>query len=271
MRVIQGDATRLPLADESVACIVTSPPYNVGMEYGDDAPDVMSWKDYGALARDSAREMFRVLKPGGRVWVDIQPTVPYGPGDNTRRAALVSIWDDWLRAPGFLYRDTVAWIQDSHDGQCAWGSWLLPSAPNQRGGWESILCFYKDTWTRKRPDGVSPTWRAPRFDLGGDWGNDLCRNTWKIAPSRSKYPATFPIDLPARCIRLSTWPGETVLDPFGGTGTTADAAERLGRHGITVSLDAAGTAFARDRAERLVEARAVGAALRWPGGEISQK
>ena len=60
---------------------------------------------------------------------------------------------------------------------------------------------------------------------------DLVRNVWTMRPERRRddAPAPFPLALPARAIRLSTWPGELVVDPFAGSGTTMRAAEELGR------------------------------------------
>jgi DNA modification methylase len=241
--VIRGDATALPLADKSVHCVVTSPPYRVGLDYGSGVSDSGSWDDYIELAQKASKEIHRVLVPGGRVWVNVQPTVPEvirqksdTPDPNSTRKSLLFIWHSALDKAGLLYRDLIMWDQDSYDGACAWGSRQMPSAPNQRGGHESILCFYKDHWKRQTPDGFKG-WYAPKEDLGGEWYNDLCRNVWRIRPSRAKTPAPFPVDLPARCIRLSTWPTETVLDPFcGGNATTLQAARALGRHGVGVEL-----------------------------------
>jgi DNA modification methylase len=65
----------------------------------------------------------------------------------------------------------------------------------------------------------------------------LCRNVWRVPPgasTRSEHPAVMPLELARRCIRLSTWPGQTVLDCFAGSGTTLVAARQLGRRGIGI-------------------------------------
>lgn len=237
-QVINADATKIPLADESVAAIVTSPPYNVGIinkkglaEYSDDSLD---WEDYTDLAWDVAYEMQRVLIPGGRAWVNIMPTAPYSRDDKDRRRFnLAQLWSEALGC--LSYQDTVVWIQDSFDGGCAWGSWARPSSPNLRGGHEIILCFYKPYpgakgggWARPTPDRWK-RWKDDRNAPGGDLV-DLYRNVWKMNPARSDYKATFPVELPLRAIRLSTWPDETVLDPFVGTGTTLTACDMLEKH-----------------------------------------
>lgn len=226
---LTADATSIPLKAETAACIVTSPPYNLGIEY-ENYDDNLDWFEYEYdLARPAAQEMFRVIQPSGRVWVNVMQAVPQK--DRSDRFPLGVMWHDALNDAGFLYRDTIVWQQDNHDGQCAWGSWLMPSAPNLRGSYEVIHCFYKPPYKR------TGNGRLPRDELGGDW-TDLCRNVWKMNPVRrtENAPAPFPIELPARAIRLSTWPGEVVLDPFVGSGTTLTACEELGRIGIGIEL-----------------------------------
>jgi DNA modification methylase len=238
--VLNGSATCLPFPDNSIHCIVTSPPYNVGVPY-DGYNDSVSWPRYIDMMGRAASEMERVLVSGGRCWVNVPPTIPMEEGSDER----VSLLDFWMTALGVIglkYRDTIVWQQDSYDGGTAWGSWQTPSCPNTRGGWESILCFFKDHWKREAPE-EHQGWR----DRGAGW-EDLTRNVWKINPARAKFsPAPFPLELPTRCIRLSTWPGERVLDPFGGGGTTAEAADNLARVGISIDLSWKQTQVTRNR------------------------
>lgn len=236
-----------------VPCIVGSPPYNVAIpNYPSGYPDHLPWAVYVAYARSWAKAIAACLCPGGRAWINVQPTVPRTPGEpGGDRVNLQAIWWDALERAGLHYRDVVFWVQDSFDGACAWGSWCQPSAPNLRGGYEVILCFYKDRWSRKIP----PEWRGrkqPREGPGGDWV-DLVRNVWKINPAnpgtwyrkdpdggppakRKNLPALYPIELPQRVIRLSTWPGEWVVDPWAGHCTTGYAADGLDRPSLMVDL-----------------------------------
>jgi site-specific DNA-methyltransferase (adenine-specific) len=235
-QIIQGDARKSGLEPRSVAAAVFSPPYNIDADYGDDVNDALPWPEYQEMVLDVAEEMFRVLDDRGRIWVNVQPTVPFKVGKSDKRINLSQMWASSLDFAGFHYRDTVTWIQDSFDGACAWGSWRQPSAPNQRGSHEVILCYYKGEWKRPRPESILKGWKDDA-DETGEWANDLCRNVWRINPVRSKnHPSQFPVELPARCIRLSTWPGETVLDPFVGAGNTLRAAEALGRNAIGIDL-----------------------------------
>ena len=111
----------------------------------------------------------------------------------------------------------------------AWGSWASPSAPNLRGDWESVLVACKGGWER-----IPPPDRTDWQDGVGDW-QSLCSTVWNLAPAhRDGHPAPFPVDLARRAIRLSTWPGETVFDPFAGSGTTLLAARQLGRRAVGI-------------------------------------
>ena len=75
------------------------------------------------------------------------------------------------------------------------------------------------------------------------------RNVWTIAtaPYAEAHFATFPPELAERCIRAGSKPGDTILDPFIGAGTTALVADRLGRHAIGLELNPAYAALARSR------------------------
>lgn len=222
-RLYVGDAMDLPLEDESIDCIVTSPPYNCGMDYA-GVSDRLSDADYAALAHSSAVDWFRVSRPGARVWVNVANFQERedGRGNPSR------VWYDALEDAGFRYRDTVIWFTDDGDQACAWGSYLSPNAPNLRGRYEPILLFYKDGW---------PKGRVERNDIPPDKWSVYTRNVWLIKPiGRNGHPAPFPPELPRRCILLSTWPGDVVLDPFCGSGTTIKVAKVLGRYGIGVDL-----------------------------------
>lgn len=233
-----------PWPVEGVACVVFSPPYNVGIEY-DEHDDLMAWDDYVHLASRVSSETERALVDGGRVWVNVMPNAPLAPtggthkngrwgekgGHAVERVDLSRLWSETLEDLWLNYRDTVVWLQDGHDGACSWGSWQRPSAPNMRGEWEAVLCHHKGPWLREPPAGMEK-WR----DTVGSW-ETLCRNVWRIPPERrTEHPAPFPEELAARCIRLSSWPGETVVDPFMGSGTTLLAARALGRKAVGIEL-----------------------------------
>ncbi len=139
------------------------------------------------------------------------------------------VWLDALEDAGFDNATTVAWDCGLSTADTAWGSWQSPSAPHLRYGFEPVICAWAGEWKRTAPAGMA-NWR----DGLGDW-SALCRNVWRIPPGASagnEHPAVMPLELAARAIRLSTWPGEVVLDPFSGTGSTLLAARLLGRRAV---------------------------------------
>lgn len=224
------------------AAVVTSPPYNVGVGY-DEHHDSMAWDDYWMLAANACSFMALSLEPTGRCWVNVAPVVQEQPGGAGRnggphsgrsrkdRESLIAGWSLRLENAGLKPCDVIAWTSQRGSGT-AWGSWQSPSAPNIRGDWEAVLVHYKDEWPRVAPAGMG-SWR----DTIGNWPA-LVSNVWSIRPDfdRDGHPAPFPVDLAARAIRLSTWPSETVLDPFMGSGTTLVAARAHGRRAVGIEL-----------------------------------
>lgn len=226
---------------ESVHCVITSPPYNVGVNYG-IINDTLPQAEYQHLAGQVCAELFRLVIDTGRIWVNVVPVVGVepvavvGPGSGHSfipRYSLTSLWTAMMVNAGFTVRDIICWYKAGSGDACAWGSWESPTAPNMRGVWETIIVASKGQWPRVAPYGME----AYR-DKEGGWEN-LVTNVWRLAPKAMKgHPAAFPVELPMRCIRLSTWPGETILDPFLGSGTTARAAANLGRKCIGIDLNA---------------------------------
>jgi site-specific DNA-methyltransferase (adenine-specific) len=228
---------------EVAACVVTSPPYNIGLAYDDDVEgDALAWDRYWRFAFAAAEVIGGALVAGGRAWVNTAVSVPESPPSGLvakRRVLLARGWADALEFAGRLALvDQVSW-PSVRAGGCAWGSWQSPAAPNLRGDHELVTVACKGTWERSAPPGLEG-WR----DTIGDWPS-LCSTVWAIPTvggrmpagtitAGSGHPAPMPVELARRCIRLSTWPGETVFDPFAGSGTTLLAARQLGRRAIGV-------------------------------------
>jgi DNA methylase len=232
----------------SVAAVVTSPPYNVGLDY-DATSDALPWSEYWRLAADTATLMAGALGDAGRAWVNTAVSVPLDPyargphsaGSRKARVMLAHRWATVLVAAGLELVDQVAWCSARGAGT-AWGSWESPAAPNLRGDWESLLVATKGGWDRTPPRGAED-WR----DTVGAWPA-LCSTVWQLPPApRNGHPAPMPVEVARRAIRLSTWPGEVVLDPFAGSGTTLVAARQLGRRAVGVEASEAYCALAIQR------------------------
>lgn len=218
---------KVPVA--SVHLIVTSPPYNVATPYP-GYEDAMPWEDYWNLMEAVASLSSYVLVPGGRLCVN-WPGYALGTADghaHHHRFAHVA------EEAGFTLLAEIVWDQLVSGHSCQWGSWRSPSAPRFYSSHEIIQVWGKGT---KREDRSGPSDVAP--EEFAKW----TRSIWKIPGGRDPlYPAVFPARVPRRLIKLFTWPGERVLDPFCGSGTTLVVARRLGR-----------TAMGCDVCERAVE------------------
>jgi site-specific DNA-methyltransferase (adenine-specific) len=252
-----GDAADTwPCNPGTAHCVVFSPPYNVGLDYEDIVSDAMPWADYEHMAYCVAENSFYALaEEGGRLWCNVVPSVPAVPlaaGDHSGRGTaervnLLGLWSNVFDDEGFFYRDTISWNSTHNRApDTAWGSWQMPSGPNIRGNWESIWVGSRGVWAREVPE----KWKGWQ-DKEGHW-EALTLNTWPIITQRrggelGNHPAPFPVELARRCIRLSTFPGELVIDPFAGTGSTLIAARQLGRRAIGIELSERSCEIAANR------------------------
>ncbi|MDP9464654.1 MAG: site-specific DNA-methyltransferase, partial [Actinomycetota bacterium] len=250
-RLIVGDARKMTdVADSSVALVVTSPPYFAGKEYevalGQGyAP--ATYLDYLQQLREVFSECVRVLEPGGRIAVNVANLGrrPY----RSLAADVTTILQDDLR---LLMRGEVLWIkQRGAAGNCAWGSFQRPSNPVLRDLTERVVIASKGRFDRA----IDARHRA---ELGLPSTSTISRDefmeatvdVWEIPPERAGrvgHPAPFPVALPERLIHMNTYVGDLVLDPFVGSGTTAVAAVRTGRHYIGYDTDSGYVEAARRR------------------------
>jgi len=199
------------LPDSSVHLMVTSPPYNVGKEYDQDA----TLEEYLEFLNRVWREVYRVLVPGGRACVNIANLgrKPYIPLNSYVVQGLLQI--------GFLMRGEIIWNKAaSASPSTAWGSWRSPANPTLRDVHEYILIFSKQAFSRKNPPKRASTISREDF-------LEFTKSVWTFPAVSARsvgHPAPFPVELPHRLIQLYTYQGEVVLDPFLGSGQTAIAA-----------------------------------------------
>jgi len=212
------------LPDNSVHLMVTSPPYNVGKEYDEN----FTLEEYLSFLKTVWKEVYRVLVPGGRACINIanlgrKPYIPLH----------AFIAKDMFEL-GFLMRGEIIWNKaSSASPSTAWGSWLSPANPTLRDVHEYILVFSKGMFSRRNRNKRKSTISRDEF-------LEFTKSVWTFPAVSAKevgHPAPFPVELPYRLIQLYTYQGEVVLDPFMGSGQTAIAAIKTGRHYVGYDIE----------------------------------
>lgn len=231
-KIICGDSeeTLKNVPSNSMDIIITSPPYNFGLEYENDKKnDAVVWDNYFKKLNGIWKECVRVLKPGGRLCVNVQPLFSdYIPTHQLISKQLLDL--------GLLWKGEILW--DKHNYNCkytAWGSWKSPSMPYLKYTWEFIEVFCKKTHKK--------TGDRQNIDITGDQFKKWVYAKWDIAPERNmkkyEHPAMFPEELVIRLLKLFSYKNDIVLDPFNGVGTTTAVARKLNRRylGIDISKE----------------------------------
>ena len=212
------------LPDNSVHLMVTSPPYNVGKDYDED----LTLPEYLAFLDRVWAETYRVLVPGGRACINVANLgrKPYIPLHTFIARDMIEL--------GFLMRGEIIWDKGaSASASTAWGSWQSATNPTLRDVHEYILIFSKGSYRRGRPEDRKDTITKEQF-------LEFTKSIWNFPAESARkigHPAPFPIELPYRLIQLYTFENEIVLDPFMGSGQTALAALKSGRHFVGYELN----------------------------------
>lgn len=214
------------IPSESIDCIITSPPYNVDIVYSTHTDD-MPYEQYLEFCRAWLQRCYHWLKDDGRFCLNIPLDKNKG-GQQSVGADLITL----AKQIGFHYHATIIWNEGNISRRTAWGSWKSASAPYVIAPVELIVVLYKKHWKKTSGSSTSDI-TAEEFI---EWTNGLwCFNG--ESAKRIGHPAPFPVELPKRCIKLFTYVGDTVLDPFAGSGTTLIAGLMTQRKVIGIEID----------------------------------
>jgi site-specific DNA-methyltransferase (adenine-specific) len=242
-RLHLGDARDLSfLDDESVHLVVTSPPYWSLKRYNEHPGQMGHIEDYEQFLSELElvwREVLRVLVPGGRAVIVV------GDVNVSRRVfgrhlvfPLHSDIQVQCRKIGFDNLNPIIWHKISNARlEVENGSSFLgkPYEPNAiiKNDMEYILMQRKPGGYRKPTELQREHSRISKEDFR-EWFQQI----WTLTGASTRHhPAPFPLSLAERLVRMFSFVGDTVLDPFSGTGTTLVAAARWGRSGIGVEID----------------------------------
>jgi site-specific DNA-methyltransferase (adenine-specific) len=218
------------IPSNSIDLIVTSPPYNVDIHYA-TFKDNIPYEKYLEFTQKWLEKALELLKPDGRLCLNI----PLDKSKGRKEEGFQSVYADVLsiaKKIGWKYFTTIVWNEQNISRRTAWGSWLSARSPYVIAPVEVIVVLYKSKWKKTSGTGISDITREEFIE----WTNGL----WTFpGESRKKigHPAPFPLELPKRCIKLFSFVGDTVLDPFLGSGTTLIATALLNRKGIGVEID----------------------------------
>ena len=219
------------LEDNSVNLVVTSPPYNLKnvsihnhIEYNLYKDD-RDYHEYINWLKEVFGLTYGKLTEDGRVCINI--------GDQKNGAIPTHFYImNAMFELGYGYFTTIIWNKSQTARRTAWGSFMSPSCPSFPTPFEYILVFYKSV--RKLTHKATTDLIKKEFI---DWSLAIWNITGEVRMKKFGHPAMFPEEIPKRLIKLFSYPGDVVLDPFNGLGTTCKVAKELGRQYIGFEID----------------------------------
>ena len=229
------------LPDNSIQLVVTSPPYfNAPFDY----PDLFrTYDDFLELLAQVSKEVYRVVATGRIACFVTDDMLVRG-----EKYPVVADVTKLMQQAGFRYRDKIVWVKPKGYTRISRRSGVLLQHPYPMYFYpdniqESILIFQKGRFDYDFQKKIPVKKEASRIDVGQFNREEWNLSVWRITnvlpkPGRIEEGiAAFPEELPNRIIRLFSFRGETVLDPFVGSGTTLKVSNGLGRYSIGYEID----------------------------------
>lgn len=253
--LIQGDARQASdLAPHSVQLVITSPPYWTLKRYHEHDSQlghVVDYEEFNSALDGVWRNCFRALVPGGRLVINVGDVCLSRKKNNGRHTVvpLHATIQERCKAIGFDNLATIIWhkIANANYEVSGGGGFLgKPYEPNAviKNDIEFVLM-------QRKPGGYrSPGQRERLLSIiSAENYQAWFRQIWSDIPGASSpgHPAPYPLEFAERIVRMFSFVGDTVLDPFMGTGTTSLACARWGRNSIGIELDSKYFEIARKR------------------------
>ena len=235
-QLLEGDAeeTLKSLSEKSVQLILTSPPYYNAREYS----NYRSYAEYLEKMKGVFTSCSRVIEDGRFAVVNVSPVITKRAGREFESIRYPIHYDFHrvLTEAGFYFVDEIIWIKPE------------PSVPDRIGGYRRTRkplsykpnCITESLMVYRRNCNflLDVNMREYKeYDRHEDEGIDTT-NCWRIAPKHDvKHPAVFPEELCRRVLKYYSFEGDTVLDPFAGSGTTGRVAEKMKRIPILCEIN----------------------------------
>ena len=219
-KILRGNSEQLlqKLPDNCIDIVVTSPPYNFGLDYSGHV-DTDTWHAYFDKLFEVFDECIRVVKHGGRIVVNVSPLF----SDYIPTHHIIS---KFFIDKGLIWKGEILWEKNNYNCKyTAWGSWSSPASPYLKYTWEFLEVFCKGD--------LKKCGSKENNDISDDEFKSWVNAKWSIAPEHKmkqyRHPAMFPEQLVMRALKLFSFRGDVVLDPFNGAGTTTLVAHKFGR------------------------------------------
>lgn len=257
--IIMSDSRKMDDIEEgSVHLAITSPPYFNAKMYSDakgDLGNVHDLEKWLIEIGDVWRETYRVLSPGRKFFLNIM-NLPVRYNKTFRSLNLVGKSIDLCESMGFIHKRDIVWHK-TNGVRAHFGTYPDPGGILINNMHESILEFEKPAKTGFRKYAHVTDKQRQQSKLDKDfWLSLKNSDVWLMKPEKSgrnrDHAAPFPVELPARLIRAYSYVGETILDPFAGSGTTLIAAAEWKRNGIGCEINKSFCDIAASRLKNMI-------------------
>lgn len=231
------------IPDESVNLVITSPPYWTLKNYDNEEQIGLgssSYKEYIDSLNNVWKECVRVLAPDGKICINIMPFLLSGSSAafNRRETKLVlGDIEKFMCSTRVMYQfGLYIWDKRKIARFSSFGSYPYPTNIFSTYPYEWITVFAK----RGIRSAVDKSIKEKSKLTNKEWRDWAINSIWEMQPAKSsleEHPAPFPDELPRRLVKLYSYVGDTVLDPFAGTGTTLKVALSLERKAIGYEIN----------------------------------